>query len=373
MAYTTIDDSSAHFFTKTYSGNGSTNAITNDANAGDFQPDWLWIKTRSHSSSHRLMDSSRLTSGEATLSLRSEDTAAESDIANDGMTSLDSNGFSLNGNGSGGAVNENSKTYVAWQWKANGGSTTSQTGSDINSVTQTNTTSKFSIITYSGASNASADGSNNSGAYWRVKHGLGSTPKLAIFRKRNSAAAWYIWHHKLGGTQEDKHIKLNTQGGVATESDILFGNTDWSSTEFEIGGWDVVNRNGSTYVAYMFDEVQGYSKFGTFKGNGNAEGPFIYTGFKPAYFIVKATSLSNQQWYVFDNKRDTVNPITRQIQPNLNDAENNVTGAPIDFLSNGIKIRNTDGHDNSNGATYIYIAFAEHPFVSSKGIPVTAR
>ena len=365
MAYTTIDDASAHFQTVTYTGNAGTNNIVNDGNS-DLQPDWVWIKnTSTGGKDHGLFDSSRGT----TKQLNTNNTNAENTVSTS-LTAFNSDGFTL---GADGGPNANSDSHVAWQWKANGGTTTSQTGSDIDSVTQANTTSKFAIITYTGASNADSDSDNNSGAYWRVKHGLGSTPKLAIFKNRSNAAGWYVWHHKLGGTLDYKYIQLQGNNAVQTESAVLFGNTDWSSTEFEIGAWNVVNRDSQTYVAYMFDEVQGYSKFGSYTGNNNANGTFVYTGFKPAWLMLKNydDSGSTANWYMFDNKRDTDNVVQNIIHPNANDAASD--SAVCDFLSNGFKFRTADNAWNGNGDDYIYMAFAESPFVSSEGVPTTAR
>ena len=366
MAYTTIDDPSAYFQTLLYSGNATgSRALTNTGNS-DLQPDWVWIKERSSTSAHKLLDSTRGVS----LALGTNTTNADESFAF--LSSFDSDGFTIGT--SDGSTNASGDTYVAWQWKANGGTTTSQTGSDIDSVTQANTTSKFAIITYTGASNADSDSDNNSGAYWRVKHGLGSTPKLAIFKNRSNAAGWYVWHHKLGGTQDQKYLQLQGTNAVATESDILFGNTDWSSTEFEIGGWDVVNRDSSTYVAYMFDEVQGYSKFGTYTGNANDDGPFLYTGFKPKFAIFKASSASGEGWAIRDSARDPFNQMSGKLSANVNAQEGTTADDnDCDFLSNGIKLRSNDNQMNKTGTTFVYIAFAEHPFVSSKGVPVTAR
>jgi len=377
MAYTTIDDPSAYFHIQLYTGNSNTaQTITNNANAGDFKADWLWIKNRDDVEQHHLMDSNR----GANKFMHSNSTDDERDGSYNGghndINAFGSNGFTITSSGSNDELNFGSRLYVTWQWKCNGGTTTSQTGSDIDSVTQANTTSKFAIITYTGASNADSDSDNNSGAYWRVKHGLGSTPKLAIFKKRSSAAGWYVWHHKLGGTQDQKTVQFQSTNGVATESDILFGNTDWSSTEFEIGGWDVVNRDGTTYVSYMFDEVQGYSKFGSYKGNGNADGPFIYTGFKPKYFVLKNITASSgsggQHWQISDTGRHPDNPLDLTLFVEDNASEGG-TWSIKDFLSNGVKIRGSNYAMNYSGDTYIYMAFAEHPFVSSKGIPTTAR
>ena len=380
MAYTTIDDGSKYFQSVLWTGNNAADerTITFDGNS-DMQPDWVWHKQRDDVYGHHLFDSSR--GFGANKELYSRGTFVEGDTSNFNtggfgyVNAAASDGFVVkkgsdtNGNR---YVNESGDDHVAWCWKANGGTTTSQTGSDIDSVTQANTTSKFSIITYTGASNADSDSDNNSGAYWRVKHGLGSTPKLAIFKKRSSAAAWYVWHHKLGGTQDQKYLQLQGTNAVGTESDILFGNTDWSSTEFEIGAWDVVNRDGTTYVAYMFDEVQGYSKFGKYKGNGNADGPFVYTGFKPAFLIAKETG-ATRNWTMADSQSQTNGNggVTNSFQPNTNSAKD--ANERMDWLSNGFKLRTTSTTWNTSGGDYIYWAFAEHPFVSSKGVPTTAR
>ena len=366
MAYTTIDDGSKYFQTLLYSGNATgSRALTNTGNS-DLQPDWVWIKERTSTSAHKLLDSTRGVS----LALGTNTTNADESFAF--LSSFDSDGFTIGT--SDGSTNASGDDYVAWQWKANGGTTTSQTGSDIDSVTQANTTSKFSIITYTGASNADSDSDNNSGAYWRVKHGLGSTPKLAIFKNRSNAAGWYVWHHKLGGTQDQKTLQLQSTNAVGTESDILFGNTDWSSTEFEIGAWNVVNRDSQTYVSYMFDEVQGYSKFGTYTGNANDDGPFLYTGFKPKFAIFKASSAAGEGWAIRDSARDPFNQMSGKLSANVNAQEGTTADDnDCDFLSNGIKLRSNDNQMNKTGTTFVYIAFAEHPFVSSKGVPVTAR
>ena len=365
MAYTTIDDPSAYFHTQLYTGNGSTNAITNDANAGDFQPDWLWIKTRSHSSSHRLMDSSRLASGEATLSLRSEDSAAESDIANDGMTSLDSDGFTLNGNGSGGPVNENSKTYVAWQWKANGGTTASNSNGSITSTVQANTTAGFSIVTYTGT-----------GSTATVGHGLGAKPDVYIVKTRSEAQEWMGYFNGTASDPETDGLRLDTTDAI-TDAATFWNDTAPTSSVFTVNTSVNVNKSSATYVAYCFTPIQGYSKFGSYNGNGNADGPFIYTGFKPAWVMTKRTDTTGN-WYIYDSTRNgSSGPDSNQVHKILyaNDIsaelDNNTRG--MDMNANGFKIRNTLNDTNNSSGTYIYMAFAHHPFVSSEGVPVTAR
>ena len=356
MAYTTIDDPSAYFHTQLYTGNGSTQSITNNANAGDFQPDWVWIKNRGQSDQqHNLYDSTR----GSTKRLESSNNGAESTKSN-GLTSFDSDGFSV---GSADQCNENSENLVAWQWKANGGTTSSNNDGSYTSTVQANTTAGFSIVKYGDASSFSASTPAT------VGHGLGKAPKWVIIKNLDGTRDWGV-HHASNGA--GKIIYLNLTDAVADSTGFDNGTLPTSSV-FTVNTLNVANGNNLEYIAYCFADIQGYSKFGSYTGNGNADGPFIYTGFKPAWFLVKSTNQSNQQWYVFDNKRDTINPVTRQLQPNLTDAENNVTNSPLDFVSNGIKIRNTSGHDNTNNGGYIYMAFAEHPFVSSKGVPVTAR
>ena len=362
MAYTAIDDPSAHFHTMLYTGNGSTNAITNDANAGDLQPDLLWIKTRSHSSSHRLMDSSRLASGEATLSLRSEDNAADSDIANDGMTSLDSDGFTLNGNGSGGAVNEDTKTYVAWQWKANGGSLTTNDASatsvgSIDSVYQANTTAGFSIVTYTGT-----------GVDATVAHGLGAVPDVLLFKKRSTTDNWYMYHSANTAAPETDYMTFDTT--AATTDYDIWDDTAPTSTVFSISNAGV-HADTTTMVCWAWREIQGYSRFGSYTGNGNDDGPFVYTGFKPAFFIQKRSDSAGNNWNLVDNKRSPFNIVNDLLYPDSNSAEYDTDHC--DFLSNGIKMRADDASFNADGGTYIYAAFAEQPFVTSGGVPATAR
>ena len=355
MAYTTIDDPSAHFQTVTYSGNGSTQSITNDGNS-DLQPDWIWFKNITNSPrDHVLIDSTR----GVDLSLYSNQTKGDQSLT-DVMSSFNSDGFSLESNV---RANESSQTHVAWQWKANGGTTTSTNASGstgdntdiIASVRQTNTTAGFSIITYTGDSTAGK----------KVTHGLGATPEFIIVRNRdNDSEPWGVFTTLTGV----KALALNSNAAQATDSGY-WSDTLPDSTHFTVGSHGSTGA-AAAFVAYAFTGIQGYSKFGSYKGNGNADGTFIYLGFKPKYFLLKSTS-ATQHWYVFDTARDTFNPSNSALQVSGSSAQE--TGYPMDFVSNGFKIRHSDGAWNGNGSTYIYMAFAEHPFVSSKGVPVTAR
>ena len=370
MAYTTIDDPKEYFNTVLYSGSSSTPLAVTGVG---FQPDFTWLKSRSSAWTHGLFLKANGTgAGSGYKYLASSTTAAVADtwgtitFGSDGFTGV-SSGYNGSFSHDFGAVNN---TFVSWHWKANGGTTTSQTGSDINSVTEVNSDAKFSIVTYTGASGS--DSANNGGAYWRVKHGLGSVPKFAIFKSTSNVHAWYVWHHKFPGASKSDgdHAVLNATAPMASDANILWGNTDWSTTEFEIGGWDVINGNNKNYVALLFDEVQGYSKFGSYVGNGNADGTFVYTGFKPAFVLLKSSTTS-ESWELMDNKRLEYNGGTGEVRANLNNAE--TTSNQFDLLSNGFKPRTTAGQWNTNNATYIYAAFAESPFVSSEGVPTTAK
>ena len=354
MAYTTINDPSEYFTITLYTGNGNDNrAITNSANAGDFQPDWLWYKERDGTSEHRVFDSSR---GASKRLEPNNENAEATDTTN--HKSFDSNGFTI---GNSGSTNENGKTYVAWQWKANGGSTTSfsESGSNPGGNYQANTTAGFSIITYTGT------GSNGT-----VQHGLSSAPELVIVKQRDDAnhdwqtGSDYLasWAHRL---------KLNDNVSSSSVS-TSFNSTAPTSSVFTVGSNDDVNEDGHGYVGYCFHSVKGYSKIGKYTGNGNANGIFIHTGFKPAWILLKDTE-STEQWQIKDTTRFPDNVNYYPIFANLANVEGSNINSSVDFLSNGFKIRNNDGSHNSSGNIYFYYAIAEHPTVDSKGVPATAR
>jgi len=352
MAYTTIDDPSAHFTTTLYTGNGSDDrSITNSANAGDFKPDWLWIKERDQTRGHALQDSNR----GATKYLGSHTNSAENTNAN-GVQAFETNGFQL---GTDTDINLNTGTYVAWQWKANGGTTTSGGSDDTVSTSahQANTTAGFSVVTYSGTGTQGHT----------VAHGLGVAPEVIFLKARNKSQNWRVFHHK---TASDGTKRLILDQTNAQEDAAFLNDTTPSSTVFTLGASDDAwNASDGTYVAYCFAPIQGYSKFGTYTGNGNADGVFVYTGFKPAWLMVKNTE-SARNWMLFDNKRGAINVIDEILEANTSDAERD--GDKVDFLSNGFKMRD-NGSENNSSEKFIYLAFAEHPFVSSKGVPVTAR
>ena len=358
MAYTTIDDGSAYFHAQLFTGNDATDrAITNDANAGDFKPDLLWLKNRDSASTQMVFDSSRLTSSEATLSLRANATNAEADKV-DVFGGFETDGFTVDGSDS--DTNSNGHKFVAWQWKANGGTQThsqSESGSNIACSVQANTTAKFSIITYTGTG----------GAGHTFLHGLGSTPKVILIKIRTGAdRGWIVYHHKSHATPHENFTLLNTAAAVADLD--RFDDTAPNSTEIAVSDDTHVNADGNTYVAYAFDEVQGYSKFGSYEGNNSTDGTFVYTGFKPAWLMVKRVS-DTQGWLIWDSKRASVNPASAPLTANETSSEDT---PDVDLLSNGFKLRTADTSNNAV-STYIYMAFAENPFVSSKGVPTTAR
>ena len=283
MAYTTIDDGSAHFHTLLYTGNGSDDRnLTNDANAGDFKPDWLWIKQRSAERGHIIVDSSR----GATKRIRPDSNAAE-DTKADHIQAFLTNGFQV---GTNNTTNVNSGTYVAWQWKANGGTTTSfsESGNNPAGAHQANTTAGFSIVTYTGT-----------GANGTVAHGLGAKPNVMLQKKIGGDASWVVYHDKVASDPATDYLILNESSANADYAPH-FNDTEPTSTVFTVGTDGAVNSDGVTNIMYCFTEIKGYSKFGSYTGNGNADGTFAYTGFKPAWIMVKRTDGSND-WIIADN------------------------------------------------------------------------
>jgi len=366
--YTAIDDPSAHFQAATYSGTGSSgNAITNDGNS-DLQPDFVWIKVRTYNNDHVLQDSSRGFAGSGEVNvLRSNSTVAEG--TNGAFASFDTNGFEVGGtNPASRSYNGSSDTYAAWQWKANGGTTSSNTDGSITSTVQANQDAGFSIVTYTGT-----------GVYNQtVGHGLGATPAVVIVKNRTSADTsyddWWVFHHKTSNPI-NRVLALNET--AAEVSSTVFWSVLPSSTIFGVGGNTnpprYTNADSDDYVAYCFAEKQGFSKFGKYKGNGvgTGDGPFVYLGFKPAFLLLKNITNANN-WRILDNKRLGYNPNNYRLSANALSSES-TTEIWADLLSNGFKLRTNEGSVNAANTDYIYMAFAENPFVTSTGIPTTAR
>ena len=473
MAYTTIDDPSAHFQVKLYSGNNTQTSITYDGNS-NLQPDWIWAKSRSNSHYHDFRDTSR----GLTLRLYSNGNNAE-DTKSASYVSFDSNGFTLGDDGGGSpanTVNSSSNNYASWGWRA-GGSTPTKTykvvvvsdsgnkyrfrnsadsatfaqsavtldlqeggtyvfdwsdstaqghpirfsttsdgthgggseyttgvvkddsaykttitvassaptlyyycsnhsgmGGQVNtntlhgqtnfdgsnlSIVQTNSTAGFSIVKRVGTGSAGAT----------YGHGLGSEPDVIINKGRNTNE-WYSYFKSISaGTH---WISLESTGAKVDDAN-MWNDTNATSTIFTVGNSGGSNGSSVNYIAYCFSEVKGYSKFGSYKGNGSTDGAFVYTGFKPAWLMIKRTSDSGNDWIIIDTTRFTFNVIDNYLRANTSDAETDQYNIDEDILSNGFKLRGDSGNINASGATYLYMAFAEHPFVSSKGVPVTAR
>ena len=343
MAYTTIDDPTQHYNTIVYTGSGSSTSYT-----VGFQPDWVWVKKRdTETSNNILVDSVRTTS----KTLISDVTDAE--LTETNITSFDSNGFSA---ASSGATNQSGHGYVAWNWKAGGSASSNSDGSVTTSVSA-NTTAGFSIVSYTGTGSVATFG-----------HGLGAKPNLMIQKKRSGAAAWTVYYDKVDANPSHKYLYLNSTAALADYADH-FNDTEPTSSVFTLGTDTSVNGSSATNIMYCFTEKQGYSKFGTYKGNGNADGTFIYTGFLPAWIMVKPID-ATQNWQIHDLKRLGYNITNKNLSSNSTavEAENDF----MDIVSNGFKIRRADVL-NVSGDDYIYWAFAESPFVNSNGIPNNAR
>ena len=344
MAYITFQPSD-YFNTKLYTGTGASNAITGVG----FQPDWLWIKNRSTTSSHIVQDAVR----GATKQVYPDLTNVEV-TGTDGVSSFDSDGFTV---GTGVSFNGSGHNIVSWNWKANGSGSANTDGS-ISSTVSANTTAGFSIVKYTGNLTSGAN----------IGHGLGVKPAMIIIKNLDAAESWLCYHTSLGAT---KHIKLNATEAAGTATS-RFNDTEPTTSLFTVGNDPQTNGNSNDMIAYCFAEKKGFSKFGSYTGNGNADGTFVYTGFKPAFVLFKNTSAA-ASWVMHDTKRDTFNVSGKGLFPNETTAESATTGREFDILSNGFKIRTTGGEKNTSGNTYIYMAFAEHPLVSSNDIPSTAR
>ena len=339
---------SEHFNTVIYSGSGSAQSITGVG----FAPDFSWFKSRSNSDYHNVYDSVR----GGIKYLLTDLTEAEQTAAN-GFVSLDSDGFSLDNAGSGGEVNGSGKTYVSWNWKANG-SGSSNTDGDINSTVSVNTDAGFSIVSWVG---------NRGLTDPEIGHGLSKAPEMVILKNRDASRDWTVFVDSLGA---NKNLVLNST--TATQTGVGRFPAVPTSTTFTTGASDETNATGDNLIAYCFHSVDGYSKVGTYTGNGSQDGPFVYTGFRPAFVMVKSASMGNSEtnWVIWDNERNGYNTAGNvQVFGNQSWAEgqrddNGGAGiSDLDILSNGFKHRDSTWAQNGqSGATFIYIAFAETPF-----------
>ena len=322
-----------HMNVATYAGTGATQTISLSGGA----PGLVWIKSRTDATSHYLQDVVR--GNTATLSSNS---TGKEDVVTNGVTSFDSNAFTL---GTHGQMNKSGSGYVAWNWKAGSG-TVSNTNGTITSQTSVNPAAGFSIVSYTGT-----------GANATVGHGLGVVPKMVIVKGRDSSPDhWYVYHASVGAT---KYMRLNTTNAEASSS-LTWNNTAPTSSVFSISTDSGVNQNTKLFIAYLFAEIEGYSKFGSYTGNGSSDGPFINCGFKPRWILVKASSAVSQ-WVVWDTSRNTYNPVSDVLYPNLGNAEG-ISTLDVDIVSNGFKFREAGGAGNDPAVVYIFAAFAESPF-----------
>ena len=352
MAYTDIDKPDLYFNTKLTTGTGSTQAVTGLG----FQPDFLWGKRRDSTGNNTVFDVVRgITKGLETNSTGAEFTST------DYYDSFDSDGFTIS-SGAGGCGNGSGQTAVQWCWLASN-TTASNTDGSITSTVSANTTSGFSIVSWIGDGTSTAT----------IGHSLGVVPSMIILKNRTDVTNWVVKHKSLSSGYNlflnDTSAVYNTtgQGHLADlSSSSTFGFVAGSS------GNNQSNGSGDNMIAYCFAEKKGFSKFGSYTGNGSTDGTFVYTGFKPAFVIVKQTDTTNI-WGILDNKRDPFNDSTESLlRANASDAEN-TTYKEIEFVSNGMKVRSSGTGTNASGGNYIYMCFAENPFVTSGGIPTTAR
>ena len=346
MAYTTINKSTAHFNTKLYTGAGTSGSPFSLTGVG-FAPDWTWIKRRDGADiGHRLFDRVR----GATKYIDSSSNSAETTNTST-LTAFGSDGFTLQNEGS---VNDGSALFTSWNWKANGAGSSDSSGSAYSATVSANTTAGFSIVKYT---------TGSVGAGMTVPHGLGVKPDVIIFKKLNATGNPTMYHKDAGGylyINSAAAVTANTTWVTATSSLVTLANT-----------WELYNSASSTYVMYCFAEKTGYSKFGKFLGNGNVDGTFVYTGFKPSFLLIKTTG-AEDSWRLWDNARNTYNAMDTTLRPNTDDPDYVASANNIDFLSNGFKMRTTSGGYNGSSDTLIYMAFGQ-PIVGSNNVPNNAR
>lgn len=359
MAYTTIDDPSQYFHTQLYTGSGSSGlSVTNDANAGDFSPDWLWLKPRSVSDNHTIFDSSRGFDRQLKIATDDEDTHSPARITRE------TDGFDVDTTDQN--YNQSSATYVAWQWKVNAGSRTTFTESSNNpgGGRQVNQTAGISIIDYTGT-----------GGNGTVAHGLSDTPNLVLVKARDTGTndSWFThWTDLL--TDAARIIYWNNQDGEANNASA-FNSTKPSSSNVTIGTNSGTNTDGKKYIMYCIQNIRGYSKVGRYVGNGSSDyGTFVNCGFAPQWLYVRRFD-SGDNGQLIDRKRNSVgNTMDDFLIPDTSAAEtSHANNIKVDFLSNGFRMRQTNGIVNANGGDYVYWAYAQLPQVSSDGIPVTAK
>ena len=334
MAYTTIDNPELYFQTKTYSGSSSDVTVTFDGSE-DMQPDLVWLKKRSGSGDHLIFDSVRGTNKR--LQPNATDAEVDRSSNNDELKSFNSDGWTL------GTFNSNvtgaGSTNVSWNWKESA-------------------TAGFDMVSYTG------NGSNRT-----ISHSLSAVPHFMIFKDRDATNPWRCYHYQLDAGAGTNEIYLNTTAATGASA-TAWNNTGPTSSVFSLGTGGYANTNTNNYISYLFAPKQGFSKFGKYTGNGNADGTFVYTGFRPAWVLVKQSN-TTRDWFIYDNKRDPDNVVREQLEANTSSAADSYDN--IDFTAQGFKLRTSSAILNQSGGTYIYMAFAEQPFVNSSGVPNNAR
>ena len=347
--YTAVNDPGSFFNPLLYTGTGSSNAVTGVG----FQPDAVWIKSRSDATDNVLYDAVR--GAERVVYTNTQDADA---AASTGLTAFGADGFTVVSEGN---VNGSSRTYVAWNWKA--GTTTGIAGSPSTTPDSYsfNQTSGFSIIKYTGT-----------GSVATIPHGLGVAPKFIITKNLDTSEDWFCYHAGIAADAETDYINLNNTTNAADNATI-WNDTAPTSTLFTVGTGNAVNKSGDNIVAYCFADVSGYQRFGSFSGNGDADGAFVYTGFRPAYvMLTQSSGTGSYGWDILDDKRIGYNKDNDNLMASTSGVEDD-TNDYWDLVSNGFKIRASTGNVGQAASNYIYVAFANQPFVNSKGVPCNAR
>ena len=348
MAYTTIDNPALFFKTLLWTGDGTSPRTLSGL---DFQPDWVWGKRRDDAAGHNIFDSVRTAGSDKNLQSNSNGAEGSGAPGTYGyLSAFTSDGFTVTAGSSDNAYwNNNTATYVSWNWLA-GGTSVSNGDGDITSTVSANTTSGFSVVKYTGNGNSSAT----------FGHGLGVKPKIGLLKPTSTTGNWNWWQDTTGNNSADVRMHIHLTDANNSNYPITFNTDTITLPSLADASW---NGNGTEFIFYCFAEKQGYSKFGSYTGNGNADGTFVYTGFRPAWVIIKQIN-STGDWMILDNKRDTDNGVRHQVYANSTGAESVEGSDRLDFLSNGIKHRSSGGRANGSSDSYIYMAFAEHPFVT---------
>ena len=370
MAYTTIEDPSAHFQIALYTGNGNDDKnipfgsanYTDEYVGQEIQGDWFWFKRTDSGTDHwEILDTTR-GNGKISLKTSSADTENDDDVTNDNtLKSIGSNDVTF---GTDPQVNRSGEPYVAYIWKYNGGTRTTFTESSNNpgGGRQVNATAGLSMIDYTGTGGAGT-----------LAHGLGVAPNFIIAKGRSVGEHWTVTMMNVANSPIDEtdRIKLDV-AETAQDNSVYWNDTAATSTNVTVGSGDATNKDGDTFIMYAFANIKGFSKAGHYKGNGSADGPFINLGFRPAWVMVKQTTTANRDWRIIDAARSPFNLADDEIHPNDNNAVT-TSGMQLNLTANGFKIKTTSTACNSNGDSYIYLAFAQHPFVTSSGVPVGAK